>query len=342
MKLRIYVTHHRPGRILSNRVIVPIHGGKALSPLDLGIQGDDTGDHVSERNPYYCELSTQYWAWKNAPALDYVGFMHYRRHFLFGDPDRPASRDCACVAVTYWNKAYERSIGLSHPELIEAALEGYDLIVPPPLAIRSWGSETVFEDFGTIGPLNRSPQFMRANLERALQIVEEREPEYKTALHDVFFETGGSYYFFNAYVLRWELFDQYSRWLFPLLDAIHRQTDYSDLSPSERRFDGYVAERLWNVWLRHYQANVRKLAIRHIPLTMVEEGVWSHLGEGKLLTAARLFGKKLQGAYEEARTYGPSYVVRRVLRLPTEGNPSRRDLPGDSTTPREPGGMGKG
>ena len=41
---------------------------------------DDEGDNISNKNKTYCELTAQYWAWKNMEA-DYYGFFHYRRYF---------------------------------------------------------------------------------------------------------------------------------------------------------------------------------------------------------------------------------------------------------------------
>lgn len=74
------VAQHKTADVFCNDVYIPIHVGKALSSVDLGIQADNTGDNISDMNPYYCELTAQYWGWKNLDC-EYIGLCHYRRYF---------------------------------------------------------------------------------------------------------------------------------------------------------------------------------------------------------------------------------------------------------------------
>jgi len=80
-KIKILVAQHKAAQVFSNEVYTPIHVGKALSKIDLGIIGDDTGDNISRKNPNYCELTAQYWMWKNMHDVEYVGLCNYRRYF---------------------------------------------------------------------------------------------------------------------------------------------------------------------------------------------------------------------------------------------------------------------
>ena len=64
----------------------PIQVGAALTDTRLEGVGvlDNVGEHISDRNRQYCELTGLYWMWKNDPH-DIAGLAHYRRHFILPD-----------------------------------------------------------------------------------------------------------------------------------------------------------------------------------------------------------------------------------------------------------------
>lgn len=83
-KLKILVVCHKPSPVIQDDVYTPIHVGRAISKYQeemADMIGDDTGENISEKNPQYCELTAQYWAWKNLHDVNYIGFCHYRRIF---------------------------------------------------------------------------------------------------------------------------------------------------------------------------------------------------------------------------------------------------------------------
>jgi hypothetical protein len=60
---------------------VPIEVGAALRENFKYPLHDDTGDNISQENPYYGELTGLYWIWKNVKFSrdDIIGFCHYNK-----------------------------------------------------------------------------------------------------------------------------------------------------------------------------------------------------------------------------------------------------------------------
>ena len=87
MSIKIFISYHDEHPLIQSDILTPIQTGCADAPkLFKGMLRDDTGDNISQHNRKYCELTAQYWVWKNYDKIgnpDYVGFMHYRRHFMF-------------------------------------------------------------------------------------------------------------------------------------------------------------------------------------------------------------------------------------------------------------------
>ena len=65
-------------------MIYPVSAGAELynkNDIVLSMR-DDTGENISKKNPFYCELTVQYWAWKNLKC-DVCGIFHQRRFLDF-------------------------------------------------------------------------------------------------------------------------------------------------------------------------------------------------------------------------------------------------------------------
>lgn len=84
--VKVIIATHKKYQMPKDDMYLPLHVGAegkkdvVGNNLDLGYLKDNTGDNISALNPSFCELTGLYWAWKNLDA-DYIGLVHYRRHF---------------------------------------------------------------------------------------------------------------------------------------------------------------------------------------------------------------------------------------------------------------------
>ena len=232
--IKLYVCCHQPLRVPEHPLLVPIQVGAALADTHFpGFLYDDTGDNISFKNRSYCELTAQYWAWKNAKA-DYYGFFHYRR-YLYPDTHtkKPYRIEREPTSECLNRMAYD-----SFPELIQ----GYDLILPKGENMYT----SVREHYAD------APFHHRKDLELAEEIVRKLHPKYELALDD--YLSGTICYFGNIYIMNRPMFEEYCAWLFPILGEFDRQADIAGYGPQELRVDGYLAERLLGVYVAYQKA----------------------------------------------------------------------------------------
>ena len=78
--IKIIIASHKKYKTADEEMYIPIQVGAEGKEKIEGYIQDNTGENISLKNPYFCELTGLYWAWKNLDA-DYVGLVHYRRYF---------------------------------------------------------------------------------------------------------------------------------------------------------------------------------------------------------------------------------------------------------------------
>ena len=237
--------------------IIPVRCGAVYDKTDgNGILGDNTGENISEKRMTFCELTTQYWAWKNVDA-DYYGFCHYRRYFSFSDK-KYESDGWETVVDNYIDKKTEKKYSITD-ESIEKALGDCDVLLPTPIKLENVGMKNVMEQYDSGVFLDKK------HLEITLDIIKELYPETYESAKAFFY--GNKLFLCNMMVMKKELFFEYSKWLFDIVFELEKRIDMSDFSEERKRTPGHVAERLLGAYC-YYLEKTRGIKVRYKQLVM--------------------------------------------------------------------------
>ncbi|GHV07683.1 exopolysaccharide biosynthesis protein [Spirochaetia bacterium] len=220
---KILICVHKKYDVRNDELYMPVHAGKALSKLDLGIQGDDTGDNISEKNPYYSELTVHYWAWKNLKKVDYIGLCHYRRYL-----DLSSIKEKGKIE---FNKIFSK----------------YDIILSKRII------------FATSNALHFTELTTREDLIILINVIRIHYPKYEGALIDNLYNTNmtASY---NIFLTSWNHFEDYSSWLFSVLSLVERNIKPSGYNRLKRIL-GYMGEILLPVYCKTNGLKIKYLHI---------------------------------------------------------------------------------
>ena len=254
--IKIYIATHKPVYVPQHPLLTPLQIGTALHEQLPDMLHDHTGVHISDKNSRYCELTGQYWVWKNQQA-DYVGFYHYRRYFTFQRQRRPY-----CI-YDFPDEAMLECMGYE-PEQMEQFISRYDIIAPKAENMY----ETAWDNY------RRAPYHFIEDLQLVAQLVQQNHPDYRQATQQ--YLNGTALYLKNMYIMRGELFQQYCSWLFPLLEQFDRQNHWQKYQNHRAalRVDGYLAERLFGIWYTHLkqQGQVRSCELPRIHFANLDGG----------------------------------------------------------------------
>lgn len=255
--VKIIVATHKEAKMpQDSSLYLPLHVGREGKDY-IGYTGDHTGDNISRLNPYYCELTGLYWAWKNLDC-DYLGLVHYRRYFT--KKSQP-----------YTDGVQIDDVILSQED-VDALLAKYDVIVPKK---RKYYIETLYSHY--------AHTLDASHLDMAREVIAKKTSSFLPAFDKVMKQRSG--YMFNMFIMKKELVDDYLSWLFPILDEMYNQIDLTDYTAFEARLFGRVSELLFNVWLEQ-----RGIEPKEIPFMYMEKV--DLFEKGKSFLQAKFFGKK--------------------------------------------------
>lgn len=218
-KIKILVATHKRYWMPKSSIYLPVFIGAHNAHDCFDYQRDDCGENISYKNPYYCELTALYWAWKNLDA-DYIGLTHYRRHFA-GSGENGVLTNTDAVKL------------LSDTPVLLPKARNY-----------------IIESIGS----HYAHTFDAEHLTITRNTLQRIAPAYVAAYDDHLKETRG--HMWNMFIMRKDIFDAWCSWLFPILADIEQSFDFESMSPFEKRVMGRISELLLDPWLttNHYDS----------------------------------------------------------------------------------------
>ena len=251
--IKVIIATHKKYQMPEDKMYLPVHVG-AEGKDSIGYKGDNTKDNISEKNPFFCELTGLYWAWKNLKA-DYIGIAHYRRHF--------ASK-----------KVNKKDLFNSVLTLKEAddIFKDTDIIVPKK---RKYYIENLYGHY-------KHTMYIEP-LDETRNIIEENYPDYLEEFDKLKKRT--SAHMFNMFIMKKDKLDEYCKWVFDILFELEKRVDNSKYDSFHARFYGRVSELLFDVWL-----NTKGYSYKEIKVISMEKVNWWKKGTSFL--KAKFFGKK--------------------------------------------------
>ena len=174
-KIKLYIVTHKDCYIPNIPCFFPIQVGAAISNKKVeGILHDDVGDNISEKNRMYCELTAQYWVWKNDLDSDYVGFFHYRRYLNFSDNAYPMDNFGSIVYSNAIDDDMLTELGIENENIRRLAMQN-DVIVPVPRVIPA-AYKNVYEQY------SRGVDQYKRDLDLAMDVLLKKHPEYERSV----------------------------------------------------------------------------------------------------------------------------------------------------------------
>ena len=247
----VYVVTHKDAKLSAPEGYRVIHAGHINAAQTFGDVTDDTGDNISELNPFLDEITALYWVWKNT-SHTHTGIVHYRR--LLTDVNQPNRPD---------NRYIFHAENILSASKILQLLDDYDIITHTEFMSKRTQRELMILSTKQPALVAAAEEIVRRHLQRT-------HPDYLATFDDVM--NGSVFFAYGIFVTRRKIFDDYCAWLFSfIIDATielrdtvtlggHRLTDAPHVYS---RMMSFFAERMLTVWLTNNRLRIKTLPIMY-------------------------------------------------------------------------------
>lgn len=259
--IKIIIATHKKYKMPEDEIYIPLQVG-AEGKESLGYEKDNTGDNISFKNPFFCELTGLYWAWKNLNA-DYIGLSHYRRHFTCSKKIPKTEQEKFKI--------------LLNSEQANELLNDVDILLPKK---RKYYIENLYDHY-------KHTMFIEP-LDETRNIIEEQCPEYLPEFDKLHKRT--SAHMFNMFIMKREYLNEYCKWLFQILFELEKRMDPKQYDSFHARYLGRISELLLDVWI-----NTNKLNYKEIKVIDMQNVNW--LKKGTAFLKAKFTGKRYEKSF---------------------------------------------
>lgn len=249
--------------VIDNPLYYPVRCGAIYDDnLNLDIQGDNTGDNISDKRESFCEFTVQYWAWKNVKA-DYYGLCHYRRYLSFSDKNYNTNERNQIVEPYISDKTYEK-FGFDNPEQMSKHIEKYDAIIADITDVRKIHTpkgymKSVYKHWQACDGILIEKKY----LDLLIKTIEKLHPEYLECAYK--YLKGRQHIGYNCYILKKELFNKLNEFEFDIMFDLEKQIDSTNYHETMNRTIGYLGEILYGIFMysiinnKSYKVDKRQL-----------------------------------------------------------------------------------
>lgn len=258
-------------------------------PNDFADLRDNRGANISNKNSTWSEATAFYYIWKNCSGSA-VGLCHYRRflvpnylrELIHEDIDRPYD-ETSKHGLGNYASGFHIEQDLMFKAMADGGVSTYSSAFDELLI----NSEIILPRSNRLPEGGFLKQYLQAHpawpMFELLAIISKQDNKLARRAHH-FFSQFERAYWNNLFVMRWELFEEYCEFLFPLLFELERKIELPD-DPYQKRVFAFLSERLLNFWI--WDRKPKRKEIDWCMTEAIEGGEESHQRRLQPRTIAR-------------------------------------------------------